>query len=526
MSNLAKLRAEGAWGNLASTLPPFTAPAWSTFMTGKDPGQHGVLSFFEQDAASYDMAPGRALATSAALSQRTLWSWLGDAGWRVGIVNVPLTYPPQPVNGFLVTGMLTPIGAQEFTYPPAIAAELGPEYVVEPDYLRGIMGSFDLSQLPQQVQLLADFNRIEAVRTQACLDLIARHQPNFFMVVYASTDRISHFFWDYLGGAHGGTDPTMLASVHAHFRRLDGWLGKLIAASGPNVTVLMMSDHGFGPAARRWAHVNSWLRDQGLLVPKKGSAVGWRNPAYWKSRLGDSHLRRWVRTVLPQRARRAVRHAERVTDLVNWSATQAYFVLIYANVAGVMVNLRGRQAQGVIAPGAEYEAVRDQIIAAAKEWCEPITGRPLVRRAGRREDFYTGEHVSEFPDVILELDPDYSTVANLRSQTVTLANPSFRTGEHRPEGIFLAHGPAIRPGEVHDARIGDLAPTILHLAGVPVPTGLAGGVLTQIFDQEWLDTHPISQIAANGRKGAAIDEIYSSEEVAALTERLAGLGYL
>jgi predicted AlkP superfamily phosphohydrolase/phosphomutase len=201
-------------------------------------------------------------------------------------------------------------------------------------------------------------------------------------------------------------------------------------------------------------------------------------------------------------------------------------VILYANVAGVKVNLRGRQAQGAVAPGVEYEAVRDQVIAAAADWRDPDTGQPLVCRAYRREDLYTGDRVTDLPDIILELTSGYSVVATMPPRTVTLATATFRTGEHKAAGIFLAYGPAIQPGPVRGAQIGDLAPTILHLAGLPVPADMDGRVLTETFDTCWLATHPVRSMIAATHSALAVDDVYTAEETAAINARLAGLGYL
>lgn len=530
MPNLARLRAAGAWGELASTLPPFTAPAWSTFMTGLNPGRHGVLSFFQQDATSYRLTEGGPLASTALLAAPAFWDRLAAAGRRTGIVNVPLTYPPRPVNGFLVSGLLTPVAADRFTYPPELAAELGPDYVVEADYLTGIMGSFDLTRLPARKRLLADQDRAETVRADACLRLLERHRPDLFLVVFASPDRISHFFWEYLdhtAPAGQPLDPQTLADVRCHFQRLDRWIGELTAAAGPDATVIVMSDHGFGPAATRWAYVNTWLVGRGLLSLHRGQVLGWTNPAFWRARLADTPLRSWLISRLPVRLRRAVRGAERPEDAVDWSATAAYATVLYANVAGVRVNLAGRQTAGIVPAGAEYEAVRDQIIAAAAVWRDPDTGRPVVTRADRREALYHGEHVADFPDVILELAAEYAVVAGTSPRTVTPAKPTFRTGEHRPAGVFVAHGPAIQQGARPAAQMADLAPTLLHLAGLPIPADLDGRVLTEALDQTWLARHPV-QMADDETTAspASAADVYTPEEEAILTRHLAALGYL
>jgi len=115
LPHLKKLMDAGAWSELSSTIPPVTASAWTSFMTGKNPGAHGLFDFMQRRKGSYDLVP----VSSGERDGKTLWEVAGDAGRKVIVMGVPVTYPPTPVNGLLVTGMLTPRGAKNSTIWPA-----------------------------------------------------------------------------------------------------------------------------------------------------------------------------------------------------------------------------------------------------------------------------------------------------------------------------------------------------------------------------------------------------------------------
>ena len=231
---------QAAWSPLLSTIPPFTAPAWTTFMTGMNPGWHGVTNFQRPRGDQCGFV-------DATQIKDTLWEMISRAGKQVIVVNVPLTYPPRPVNGVLISGMLTPSSASEFTYPPQVATELE-DYIIDLDYLTD-GEDFRQDVVHDRPHMLADLQHILERRTANLLRLMQTSPWDFCMTVFTCTDRVTHFFWDEIGELieQGATSPVHEAILR-FYQTLDQAVAQLIAAASAETTVIFMSDHGFGPA--------------------------------------------------------------------------------------------------------------------------------------------------------------------------------------------------------------------------------------------------------------------------------------
>jgi predicted AlkP superfamily phosphohydrolase/phosphomutase len=535
LPQMAAVLARGSWGRLASTIPPFTAAAWSTFATGGDPGQHGILTFEKRDKFNYQ--PGVTGYVDAGQWQDTIWEMMGRAGKRVGVVNVPVSYPPRPVNGFLITGMMTPPNAQQFTYPPELAAELPANYAIDVAFIRE-GEEFRQYGLPSKEVMLAEISAVTRARSAACLQLMRAKAWDFFMVVYTGTDRINHFFWDdwqalYLGEGQGGTvDPAIRQGLLAYFQALDKDIGELIATAGEECHVVFMSDHGFGASATKRFYVNVWLEQQGLLRPKQAQSK--LSLDYWRLRVGrNARLKGWLRRWLPaqtqdklsQTAQKQVENGD-----IEWAGTMAYFVPIYFHVGGIELNTAVFHREGIIHDPTAYEALRDRLISQLRTVRDPQTGQLIVQEAYRREELYQGPYVSQFPDIIIVLDPDYVGMRSLAGTQLVEPHQPFRPGDHRPDGIFAIAGPHIQPqpqADLPNLHLADLSATLLYLQGVAVPDSFTGRVLQEVFDPAYWQAHPptyttseMPTATANSSHG------YSLDEQAELEKRLRGLGYL
>jgi predicted AlkP superfamily phosphohydrolase/phosphomutase len=226
--------------------------------------------------------------------------------------------------------------------------------------------------------------------------------------------------------------------------------------------------------------------------------------------------------------------------MLDWSGTEAYFEE-NPYYPAIYVNLKGRQPKGIVEPGRAYEEVRDRLIRELEAWRHPQTGEPVVQKAYRRDEVYSGPCLSEAPDVIVHwgLCQGYSYAFRLSSKSRTLAwleqvdphqpqNLPFFTGKsghHRDDGIFLAHGPNIRAGAtVAGARILDLAPTLLHLLGLPVPDDMDGRVLEDILTEA--SGKEVARQAAAVVPMAVGEGAYSAEDESLISERLKSLGYI
>jgi predicted AlkP superfamily phosphohydrolase/phosphomutase len=531
MPHLAGFLQAGSWGRLASTVPPFTAAAWSSFATGHNPGMHGILSF--QRADRYHHYERNKGFNDARQLKRPIWQYLSDNGRRVAVVNVPLSYPPQPVNGIMITGMMTPPG-QPFTFPRALADKLG-DYHIDVDFIRA-KGEFAQYAFPEKTVMLDEIEASTRSRTAVCRQLLAREKWDLFMVVYTGTDRINHFFWDELQHlrdpqANGTPDP-LLPRLREYFRALDRDIGALMAQVGPQAHLLLMSDHGFGKSPTRRFAVNIWLEKLGLLNPRQGE--NWFSLGYWRMKVGrNPWLKKAARRLLSQRMQDQLsRQADDAAggSLIDWERTSAYSVPIYFSVCGIGINRADEQAQGLVASGAAYEALRDRIIAAAQQVRDPENGRRIVLEAQRREELFHGPHVPEFPDIILILDPDYVGGKSVAGKQLVEPEVPFRSGEHRADGIFAAFGPHIRPtADLPGLQLTDVTATAYYLLGVPVPDDLDGRVLAEIIDPaRWAQappqyaTVPLSAATTAGDAAAS----YSDDQEAAVEERLRSLGYL
>ncbi|MFO7975519.1 MAG: alkaline phosphatase family protein [Candidatus Hydrogenedentota bacterium] len=500
LPNLARLREAGAYVPCASTTPPATFPAWTTCVTGVNPGKHGIIDFTRMREGAY----GLEFVNSTQREAPALWNILSAADRRVGVLGVPATYPPEAVNGFMVSGFDSPVCTRvdrSFVYPPERYAEVK----------KWRFADFQETDIGPGWHAMALDKLLEgvAVKESVALRLYQREPWDFFMVVFGESDTVAHHFWlfhDPESPRHREGFENAIARV---YERLDKTVGRFMDAAGEDVTVGVVSDHGFGGAGTGVVHLNNWLSEQGYLTfaddtgePLLKRAALKLVPGTWRGAL----FRRFRR--LATRAESASRFGG--IDWANtaaWSEELNYF-------PSVRVNLRGREPQGRVAPE-EYEEFRERLCAALRAW-EPIAN------AWRREELFDGPHVERAPDIILELalEKGYSHSC-LRAR----GGPSFRrigpdeylggkergmNGNHRPTGVLFLS----RPTPVGFARLEDVAPTVLAEMGVPAPpmdgaSLLAPGVTTD------------SAAAAEQRKKRP----YSDSEAETIERRLRDLGY-
>lgn len=532
LPNLATLMDEGAWGPLRTVIPPITGPAWTSFATGQNPAKHGLYDFLSRRPNSYDLIS----ANASWRRSPSLWGLLSQAGRRVGVLNVPLTYPPEPVNGFMVTGMLTPPDAADFCYPAEFEAELrraAPDYVIQPDGI--VVGK------GREAELLAALQSMTEMRLRATLHLMRYTAWDFFMVVFMATDVIQHACWHFMDTSHRDYDPTaapaLRQAIQTIYQQVDEALGQIMAELDDQTYLMVMSDHGFGPL-ENYFHVNVWLWRQGYLQFKNTPAARFKQALF---RLGLTPLNsyrllrrlgladRLARNV--QRQRQRTRHLLGRTFLsfedVDWQRTRAYSV---GNVGPIYANLRGREPQGLIAPGQEYEELLAEIASDLLGVADPASGQPFVERVYRREELYNGPYLDAAPDLFfIPRNLRINAFGALQFPSSHWLEPPFdRTGGHQMEGVLFVQGPGVRPGhQVNGAQIIDLAPTILGLLDAPIPDDMDGRILSTLFTDELaLSLHPVitSMTAAGGSGHGPLEFSAGAEE--AVRARLQGLGYL
>jgi predicted AlkP superfamily phosphohydrolase/phosphomutase len=210
---------------------------------------------------------------------------------------------------------------------------------------------------------------------------------------------------------------------------------------------------------------------------------------------------------------------------VDWARTRAY---AQGNFGQIFLNVRGRQPQGCVDP-ADVRPLLDDLKAGLRAIPHPETGQPLVERVYERDELYHGPHAGLAPDLTVVIgDWRYRTIGLHDFTTNRLISPAFGpTGDHRMEGVLVAAGPPFRPGAAPaQATLLDVAPTILHLLGVPVPDDMDGRVLNEILDPAFTPAHANAELAAGAEAAVPVPSAYTEEEDAQIQQRLADLGYL
>lgn len=532
LPTFARLMAEGAYGPLQSTIPPMTAPAWTSFMTGVNPGKHGLYDWIYRRDGSYSVAP----VTATRCREPSLWSILSDAGRRVCTFNVPMTYPPKPVNGLMISGMPATSTKTTITYPKELLQEIeervGP-YLLYPDpgsaYSDSGIDAF-----------LERLYRTTEMRLNVFEHLYSREPWDFFMVVLNGTDTVQHAMWKFMSREHPLHDPSKHTkyggTILEYFQYVDTALGKILLDLEEDTALLLMSDHGFGPF-HKFIHVNNWLREQGWLkinrTPKaRAKAALFRhglapmNVYNWLMALGLGALKR---EVVRGEGQGLLKKLFLSFDDVDWPQTQAYSL---GNVGQIFLNVRGREPQGCVDEGAEYEALRDEIIARLWELRDPETGEQVVQEIYRREEIYAGSETERAADILfLPTRMEYFGFGEYEFGSNEIIEPMKRgiSGTHRMNGMMLLWGQAIRPGTVvQGAQITDLAPTILHLLGEAVPASMDGRVLSEALDPEFAQRRRVVSDAPGGDTTPPAEQApdLSGEEERLIVERLRGLGYV
>ena len=509
----------GVSGILESTHPPVTSPAWPCFMTGKNPGKHGVFDFITRDGRDVG------LVSSHSIESRTLWELLSEKGKRVGVVDIPVTHPPKPVNGFLISDAL--LAGRPASFPADVLArceaKLGP--------YRIFAETPEADRLGFAEESIALMQRMETFLNH----FLEEEDPDFLAVRLGATDAIQHFYWRDMDPSHPLHDPAeaeRLGHLILHsYQAVDGILGRMLERLGPEWTVLVMSDHGFGPLLGS-VNLNMFLLREGFLHLKR-DALTRLKLALFRSGFSPSRV---YRTVARLGAERLAKKAGRRTrnkvigkflsfDDVDWTRTRAYSL---GHMGQIYVNVKGREPGGIV-EREDYEAVREEVARALGKLENPRTGGKLVDRVIRREEVFAGPHLDAAPDLLVVMD-DFRYIAfPLFASEAAVITSNIRqnvSGSHRMEGILLARGANIRSGAtVSGAKLIDLAPTVLHLMGLPVPDDMDGRVLDELFVRGSGEGRRVefeAAAAAGPGEGYAMD----ADETAEVEERLRQLGYL
>jgi predicted AlkP superfamily phosphohydrolase/phosphomutase len=513
----------GAHGELQSGYPPVSAPAWASFMTGKNPGKHSVFNFTSKSYGTYIVKP----AVSTTIDSVTLWELLSLEKKRVAVINVPITYPPKKINGIMVSGLGTPDEESNYIYPDTFVNEFKsavPEYKIDVGWAR--YGNEHLDKF------ISDVTNLTQKTYEAAKYCLAKEEWDVFIVVFIGPDRIQHRLWNAIKSGLDNTDKTaedqnLTKLIWDYFSHLDNLIGKLIDASGDNSNRIILSDHGFGPFLKDF-DLNNWLACEGFLSYSSEESNSKGTLLNYTKRLLRSlgFSKEWILDNFGKKVD-LYKYLEKTNPMINridWTNTKAFCYSSHF----IYINLKGRERHGIVNPGLEYENLRDEIISKLNTLKDPETGRLVVKEVKRTEEVYNGHNVKLAPDLIItEYDEaGYIGAERLfkheRDDSIFMKTADYQEGVHRINGFFMANGRDIKKGlRIEGSTIMDLLPTILFMSNVSIPNDLDGKVLSKIIDGNIGIPHYQHMEYQSG-------ETYNltEEEKAKMIERLKSLGYL
>jgi predicted AlkP superfamily phosphohydrolase/phosphomutase len=446
LPNLQEIQQNGTSGTLLSTRHPITPAAWTSMLTGLGPGKHGLFDFRRRAYGTFAIE----LVRGKDRDGETIWHILSKAGYSVGVFNVPMTFPPERVNGFWVSGMDTPHTDVLFTYPSSLAPWLDR---VTDGY------AIDIGQdANSKEEYVAEALELQRKQQAAFENLLHRYQPNACMGVFVTTDRLQHAFWKYIdphSAAFASPEATLpRKGLVQCYQEIDNLLGSILKdyVYGQGATLVVVSDHGFGPLYKD-VYLNQWLMDQGYLKLKDHDKKG-----------------------------------ETLFDRIDWEKTYAYSFGYFGNL---YLNLEGREPLGIVSPGREQHQILARITRELAKWRLPGESQFLVDAIYEVHELYSGPYVQLGPDLLVVMQ-DYAYMSRdafdmprgiLFSDPMAYQQTTItHSGNHRMEGILLMVGENIEEGKrLEKASVIDVAPTILHLMERPIPTYMEGHVLTEAF---------------------------------------------
>lgn len=509
MPCLSRFLQQGVRAELRSVVPALTPPAWTSLATGRSPGVHGIFDFFRMEPSE-----GRHIqfVSSKDVACATIWSIASANGLKVGAMNFPLMYPPPPVSGYVIPGWVPWKMLRLACHPRGLF-----------ERLKSIPG-LDPREMAMDIKL-------EEKATEGCregeygpwVELHIRREENWFKafsrlskeegcrleaVLFDGIDKLQHLCWRFIDPNEARRlkedwELQVREGCLEYFRRLDGIIGEMCRMAGPQASVFLASDHGFGPTAEVF-HLNAFLEQKGYLA--------WKDAAQHQ----------------PDSALLGVGQVARHTFLLDWRRTVAFATTPTSNGVHILVNSDGK-SPGI--PPGQYDSFCSRLIEELGRVCSPSTGEPVVERVWRREEAFEGPCMSLAPDLTLTLR-DGGLVSILPSRELVKRRPQL-AGTHRPLGVFAARGPGIRQGFCcGELSILDVAPALLHALGLPVPSDFEGRVPEEIFESEALRRRPVETgpPACPGMPSAADEErgagTLGPEEEELLLDRMRGLGYI
>ncbi len=428
MPSIQKFKEQGIFGHTIPPIPAQTPVAWATFMTGNNPGNHGIFSFALRQTGTYE----RKIIDPKMLKSKTLWRTLSDAGKKVGVINVPMC-DIEDINGFVIPGFMS--REEGALYPNAIKEKIQRKFGV--DRLTGDLEIDTLEKACDDPELFFEkVNQITNEMSEICFFLLQEEKWDFFMPVFMGMDRIHHFFWKYVDSKHPKYEKSALSGLVRNFYiKADRIVGRFLKSVDEDTLVIVLSDHGFCPVHRE-VIVNNYLEEKGFLATNSGGI-----------------------------------------DLENSKAVSYGY-------GDIWLNVKGREPRGIIDPIKDYGDTRSEIANELKKI--EVDGEKPIKDVKKREELWWGAYLNRAPDLNIIFNVGYQAARQpeiaQKNEFKRYVNDNPRwsgghDGTHDPSdvpGVIGVLAPEMKGGKEIEVHLWDVAPTILNWMEIPIPSGLDG----------------------------------------------------
>lgn len=501
LPTLKKIKEEGTWGQLESCLPPVTSPNWKCYSTGKNPGQLGVFWWENIDFRNHRII----VSQSKLFDGSPFWDYLGKEGYKIGIVNMPTNHPPEPVEGFSIAGGPDALD-YNFTYPPELEKELKERYNYR---VHSRLIDF-IEDEHRKEEVVEEIIQLINSRFTVAKDLIARHNPDFIHLTIYYINVLQHHFWD---------DKCVLMA----WQVIDTALDELMAAL-PDWLFIFMTDHGTNQIQTKF-NINNWLEQEGYLFLKKEVRRGlFAKLGFHRERMAKFATTLKIKDLLKKLLSPEIRASIPTADgavgvtgqekLIDWERTK----VIATGQGPIYIN---PSLEWV-----EFNNLKDEILRKLETLTDK-NGRKIAKKIYHKHEIYSGPYLDKAPDLIIDQNDGIHISGSVGFKNV-FEEPKKWLAENHKIGMFAAYGPNISPSQLSGpVNIIDIAPTILHTYGVPLPNEMKGRVLHRIFTKD----RPIkkrrftSESEISPRKSKSKLDL-NEEEQQRIKDRLSSLGYL
>ncbi len=469
LPTLEKLVKNGSYGVLESTIPPVTGGAWLSLATGKNPGKTGIIDFLNRKKLSHKLY----LTNSSDFKGHSFWDYLNKANKKVGIFNYPMLFPPYRVNGFMVSGLgSSPDG--EIAFPLSLKKELEnveSPYEIYVDYHNKKYENLDL--------FIHDLNKFLDKFERWVYYLVNNKEWDLLFLVFSVTDWLQHIIWRHIDETHPMYDPMVSPIYKQEFikfwQRIDKILGNIINMIPKDTIVFLVSDHGFGPNDQTF-NLAKWLIMKGYMRRKRNIQKLIKKYAY---KVATVMAKTPIRKLFPTNTRKSVGNALRtsIADEIDFKKSKAYCLGHTIPFGAIYINESNEQ---------EKNKIKTQLVTDLKNIRKDI-GRQVDVQIYEPKKLYSGEKSKLLPDIIFTINNWRCVIIEDNFDRPLFEEKPFstrHTGSHRLNGIFLAYGPGIKKGKRFNAKIYDVAPTILHIFDLPIPNDIDGRILMEIFEED------------------------------------------